>query len=239
MIPKILHRTAKSKFLTWEERHLARRAASILPGWQMHLWDDSDNDALIAKHFPEHLKLYRGLQRGVMKADIARLVYMHAFGGVYMDTDYKLVRALDADLLNQRCILGLETDVPDGDTGEWRKTHKIGNAFFAAERGYPLFTDMVHDIFSRVPSGRLSELELMQISGPHGLSRFLQGSHARYNGLVIKPQSVFFPVARAKGLLAAQDKSTIGVHLCWGSWRDKRRSVTIKNRMRRLLSAVL
>jgi mannosyltransferase OCH1-like enzyme len=237
MIPKIIHQTAKTKDLSWEERQLIRHNSKLLPGWEIHLWDDADNEKMIGDHFPEYIDKFRSIKRGVMKADIARLVYMHAFGGVYMDTDYKLFKSLN--LANQHCVLGLESGSYSHEHNHFSANFKVGNAFFAAERGYPFFTDMVHEIFLRPMNDTPSDYDILTTSGPHSLTRFLQFNIGRYSEITIESPHVFYPDGRAKGLLIKKERSTIGGHLCWGSWRDKRISISIKNKGRRLISSVL
>ncbi len=241
MIPKILHQTAKTKILTWEERQLIDRAKRLLPGWQFRLWDDAENAQLVAEHFPEHFAAFQHISRGVMKADIARLVYMHAFGGVYMDTDYKLFTGFDDRFLSASCIFGVERGRFEA-AGQGLTTSddvKFGNAFFAAQRGHPFFSAMINSIFEKAPFDNLSDWELMTTSGPQGLSRFFLDNLSEYKDIEIRNQSVFYPDSRFTGLSNHVNDDTIGAHLCWGSWRSKRRAVTIKNRARRIVSALL
>ena len=241
MIPKIVHQTAKTKVLTWEERQLINRAKRLLPGWQFRLWDDAENSQLVAEHFPENFAAFQQIPRGVMKADIARLIYMHAFGGVYMDTDYKLFTGFDDRFLSASCILGVERGIFQADGNEFVKSDdvKFGNAFFAAQRGHPFFLAMIKNIFEKAPFVGLSDWELMTTSGPQGLSNFFLENLSTYKDIEVRNQSVFFPESRFTGLLNQVNNDTIGAHLCWGSWRSKRRMVTLKNRTRRIVSALL
>jgi hypothetical protein len=241
MIPKIVHQTSKSKDLTWEERLLTRRIAKLLPGWSVKLWDDHDNLHLVEQNFPQYAAQYEAISRGVMKADIARLVYMYAFGGFYMDTDYKLLKPFSDKLLAQDCIFGVEAGkiFTNDDTYSFDKDFKFGNAFFGAARGHPFFEAMIDDIFQRLPSESISDFKLMSISGPHGLTDFFKKNHKRFPGIHFEDQMVFYPPAQAAGLSHVRDKSTIGIHLCWGSWRSKRQWTTLKNRARRVVSSVI
>lgn len=91
MIPKIIHQTARTKTLSWEEQHLIKRAKKIMGDYEFRLYDDNDNLKLVETYFPEYVEKYNSISRGVAKADVARLVYMYAFGGWYCDTDYKWV----------------------------------------------------------------------------------------------------------------------------------------------------
>lgn len=53
------------------------------------LWTDEDNLRLVHRHYPQHEELYRGLQLDVMRSDVARLMYLHQYGGLYADMDYE------------------------------------------------------------------------------------------------------------------------------------------------------
>jgi len=241
MIPKIVHQTAKSKNLTWEERVLTRRIAKLLPGWSVRLWDDQDNLCLIKQHFPDYSAQYEAISRGVMKADIARLVYMYAFGGFYMDTDYKLLKPFTNSLLAKSCIFGVEAgniSIIQG-TYSFDKDFKFGNAFFGASQGHPFFKAMIEHIFHRLPSSSMTDIELMSISGPHGLTAFFKDNYRSFPGIHFEDQMVFYPPAQAAGLRHVRNRSTVGIHLCWGSWRSKRQWTTLKNRARRVVSAVI
>lgn len=55
------------------------------------LRDDADNAALMHAVFPHFAERFDAIRIGVLKADIARCAYMHAYGGFYFDTDYRLL----------------------------------------------------------------------------------------------------------------------------------------------------
>ena len=52
-------------------------------------WSDADNRALVAARYPHLLAMYDSLFLTVQKTDVARLLYLHAFGGLYADADYE------------------------------------------------------------------------------------------------------------------------------------------------------
>ena len=106
MIPKIFHQS--SKYFTWAERRLAKRAQTFMPEWTYHAWTDEDNLALVEKIFPGNVKDYVRLPHGGSKVDIARYLYMYQYGGIYFDTDFRFFRAINEDLLSSHCILGVE-----------------------------------------------------------------------------------------------------------------------------------
>ena len=51
------------------------------PGWEYRLWTDAENRELVREHYPWLLDIYDGLPENIMRADMARILYMHQFGG--------------------------------------------------------------------------------------------------------------------------------------------------------------
>src|ERR1700693_1443626 len=123
MIPKIVHQTARTKLMSPEEDRLRRRVCRLMPSWEMKLWDDADNLELMERHLPQFSSRFKNIRLGVVKADIARCLYMHAYGGFYIDTDYKLLRPISEELLLNECILPASRDA-DPSSPRFR----IGNA---------------------------------------------------------------------------------------------------------------
>lgn len=240
MIPKIIHQTVKQKPATWEENRISRRNRKLLPTWEHHLHDDHDNQNLIDKHYPAYAEKFRSISAGVMKADIARLAYLVVYGGFYLDTDYKLLRSLDESLLHFDCVLGLERGALNKISGhyEFSQDFKIGNAFFGARPNHPLFSGMLTRVLESVTSQKYFDLELMKISGPHGLTSFITENKQLLDGAFIGDSEVFFPDFAWKGLLPKRTSDTYGIHLCWGSWRSYRKLKDYKNKIRRLATAI-
>ena len=51
------------------------------PGWEYRLWTDAENRELVQEHYPWLLETYDRLPENIMRADMARILYMHQFGG--------------------------------------------------------------------------------------------------------------------------------------------------------------
>lgn len=120
MIPKIIHQTTKSANISWEERMLAKRAKRLMPDYEFRLYDDNDNQALVERYFPQYVEAYNRINKGVAKADIARLIYMYVFGGWYCDTDYKWIKRPDGRFEGAAVIL------PISRGGEEKMTDSSG-----------------------------------------------------------------------------------------------------------------
>ena len=231
MIPKILHQS--SKYFTWEERRLAKRAQVLMPEWDYRPWRDEDNLALVKQICPSNINEYMQFPSGVIRSDVARYLYMYRHGGIYFDTDFRFFLPINEDLLSRVCILGIE----DENMPELGGGPKLGNAFIGSQPGLPLWSELVDSIFARFRKGEISYA--WQLSGPYALTAFFR-SHRRYGEIVtILPRNVLYPKLIKFNLTGARDPDTIGVHLCWSSWRDMSVPHKFKNRTRRILSAAL
>lgn len=82
--------------------------ADLNPGWETRFWTDEDNEALVATHYPSLRPFYHAVDRGVIRADIARALYLHRHGGLYVDLDFACLRPMEELLapLGDRIVLG-------------------------------------------------------------------------------------------------------------------------------------
>ena len=86
-IPRIVHQTYKStdlppNFKSWRDECITQN-----PGWEFKIWTDDDNLHLVEEHYPQLLDLYLGYDIKIKRIDMVRFLYLHKFGGVYMDMD--------------------------------------------------------------------------------------------------------------------------------------------------------
>lgn len=214
-IPRLIHQTAATHAVSPEERRLRRRAQRLLPGWRFRLWDDADNQALMARHFPALAARFAAIRRGVVRADIARCAFLHAQGGWYMDTDYKLLRPFDPALLQHACVLPISRDDDPASPG-----FRVCNSIMASVPGYPLWADFITGLFDRHTPEALDEGAVELVTGPEGLTAFMLAHRDRYPGIHTPPRRAFHPPITAHGLSYDKRHSSYGAHLCWGSWRS-------------------
>jgi hypothetical protein len=74
-----------SNILLWQK---------LNPGWETRLWDSSMCAALVQARFPEWTELYESIGP-VCKADLARLMILLTYAGVYSDLDSVPSKSLD------------------------------------------------------------------------------------------------------------------------------------------------
>jgi hypothetical protein len=242
LIPKIIHQTAATAMLTGEERALRHRINEFLPDWTTLLWTDDGNRQIIADHFPEYLRDYDRIARGVVKADIARVTYMHVYGGFYLDTDYKLLKPFDEALLSRTCLLPIES----GELGTPSLT--LGNSVFASERGHPFWREFLKVIFETnlhsstdqvlsssagaLADGQPTSEGVLSVAGPPALTRFYLSRSRDFPDIHLPAIAEFHPNMLPSG---RPDARSYGIHLCWGSWRGKKSLKWLTNKIRRKL----
>lgn len=204
-----------------------------MPGWQYYAWRDEDNQALVRQVCARGIDDYIKLPSGVMKSDVARYLYMYRYGGIYFDTDFRFFQPISDELLSHKCILGVEEE----EAAEFGGGPKIGNAFIGSEPGLAFWLELVDSILTNFRRGE-KDPYAWHLSGPYALTVFLR-DHESYGKMVtIVPRDILYPKLKSFNLTGARRPETIGVHLCWSSWRDMSLPHKIKNRVRRILSAL-
>jgi mannosyltransferase OCH1-like enzyme len=211
MIPRIIHQTSRG--LTPEEVRLAQRLRTLLPHWEYRIWNDEENETLVGDQFPLYLSTFRSIKRGVVKADIARYLYMFAFGGFYFDTDYKLLHPIDDGMLSHSCVLPVSRN-----SGS---LFRLGNAVLGSEPKHPFWKDFVERVFSHARLSDLAEADVEKTTGPEGLTSFYLERSDLYRDVFLPPREVFHPLTTYMGFAFQGGAATVGVHLCWGSWRKR------------------
>jgi mannosyltransferase OCH1-like enzyme len=208
-------------------------------GWAYHIWDDVDNSRIIGEHFPHYAAQYEAIPFGVAKADIARYVYMYAFGGVYMDTDYKLLRPLDDVILEKRCVIPLEgADPHDGPaTIDYPG---LGNAIIASEAAHPFWPPFIEHIFEvGRPESLRDKNHIIRTTGPEAVTRFYLARAGEFPDISLPAKNYFYPTLSWMATRTTADHKSYGAHLHWGSWRNVPVSVAARNLIRRKLNGFL
>jgi len=185
----------------------------VLSGWEHRMWTDHDNEQLVADQFPQYLSAFQSIRRGVVKADIARYVYLFAYGGFYMDTDYKVVRPIGEEILRHPCVLPVSRQSDS--------LFRLGNAVMGSEPGHRFWADFLERIFSQVGLDSLAESNIEKTTGPEGLTDFYLSRRDCYRDVFLPPRRIFHPPLTYGGFSFKNEAETVGAHLCWGSWRTK------------------
>ena len=96
-IPKIIHQIFFYISDDTIPKHLknAQRSWHLFnPDFQYILWNSSMVDHLIQQHYPSQWTLYNSYSRWVQRADFARYVILHHYGGIYVDIDIECISSM-------------------------------------------------------------------------------------------------------------------------------------------------
>lgn len=129
-IPNVIHqiwKTADVSSYPAEASHESWKAAFEPLNYTVKLWTEDDIVDLIKTNYSWLWSTYESYPENIQRADMARLVVVHAEGGVYADLD-AFLRSTDGIICLQH--LGFQELFPPTGVGAG-----ISNHFFMAERG--------------------------------------------------------------------------------------------------------
>lgn len=239
MIPTIIHQMAITKSLTWEEARLAARARKMMPSWEYRLWDNQEQLQLVRRYFPEFSDRHEAIPFGVARTDIVKYALMFVFGGFYVDTDYKFLRPLDARVLDTRCVIASEGADPQQGPPDPNYVG-LGSAMLGSEPGYSFWSRLIAHIFeTRRPETLTRTEDIIEATGPEVMTRFLMANRDEFHDIQILNKNDFFPDIKWFGSRSSATPETYGIHLYWGSWRNKSPSIAVRTRVRRKLNGLL
>jgi mannosyltransferase OCH1-like enzyme len=129
-IPNLVHQIWKTDDVRTYSIEASQESwkASFEPlNFTVKLWTEDDVLKLIKADYSWLLSTYEGYSQNIQRADVARLVVVHAEGGTYADLD---VYPILADKITCLQHIGLQAIFPTM-TGN----HGLSNHFFMAEKG--------------------------------------------------------------------------------------------------------
>lgn len=88
---------------TWKNNVVPARSRVNFDSWDKYhanalhvLWSDDENLVFLNRYYPEFVNLYKELVLNIQRTDLVRVLYLHRYGGVYIDLDYEA----HADIFN-------------------------------------------------------------------------------------------------------------------------------------------
>ncbi|KAF4582757.1 Mipc synthase [Ophiocordyceps camponoti-floridani] len=139
-IPKRIHQMWKTNNVSSypiEATHTAWKSMFEPADYTVKLWAEADIVNLIAAKYPWLLSTYQGYSQNIQRADVARLVVLHAEGGIYADLDVHPVSLQEISCWRH---LGLQAlFAPTSGT------QGISNHFVMAEKGSAFLQWALHE----------------------------------------------------------------------------------------------
>ncbi|EGF78422.1 hypothetical protein BATDEDRAFT_90632 [Batrachochytrium dendrobatidis JAM81] len=138
-IPHVLHQSWKNntlplKFSKWQKSWL-----DLHQDWEYKLWTDNDNMELCRDHFPWMFERFQEFLTNINRADTARYMYMHLYGGFYADLDVECLQS-HAPIAS---IGGVVVPLMSRD---YTYEHNIPNPWLGSAPGHPFWIYLLEKI---------------------------------------------------------------------------------------------
>ena len=228
MIPKLIHQTARTGDLPKNCRPYVEKLRALHSDWTYHLWTDEDNLAFVGKEFPELAEMFTGLPRNIMRADMIRYLLMYRLGGLYVDTDYEMIKPFD--LTDHDIVLCWEGDPRTGE-GHFL----VANSIFASSPGHPFFKMIIDELKVNPPLSADADVETA--TGPGLVTRVYQSAVKAGLHPYAAPAPEFNPITPRNARQYQEilnNGVSYGIHHCHGSWRH----FTVRHRVKMSLSRI-
>jgi FkbM family methyltransferase len=192
MIPKVMHFAVPTK-PSQKQRDIIKRATDAHPTWAIRVWDD--DAAFPESPLSNYLKKCRS---GAQFADLVRIEAVFREGGVYLDSDMRVLRPLDKLIQSWSFFIASE----DGDT--------LTNACFGATPYHPALQSIIGYLAENEPDW---DLPPNVTTGPGLFATLL---HWR-SDICILPRETFYPYHHYHSVRLPHELSYCE-HLWEGSW---------------------
>jgi mannosyltransferase OCH1-like enzyme len=213
MIPKKLHYVWVGGPLPAAQREFLASWPATNPDYEIIAWDEGNIDFTIP-----NLKLAYDQKRWATVADIVRLWAVSTLGGIYLDTDFRLLKPLD-ELLMQKCLFCFQQIENSAD---W-----VTNAVFGAEPNHWF----IRHAFDRVIAIKPKPFGLTKPTsyGPKLITRLLREyglNHYSSDGVYVRdilvlPKEVFTPFDWTETFTdSCITEKTLAVHFWAQSWKS-------------------
>lgn len=135
LIPRVIHQSWTSdQPIPSEWAAFSTDLRARHPDWEHRMWSEEDNAKLVKEHYAWLVPFYNSLPGAAQRADIAKYLYMHRFGGIYLS-----MGAYSTHLLGDALLAGWVVLAPAGAGG-------VSTSFMASEPGQSFW----HFVVSKV-----------------------------------------------------------------------------------------
>ncbi len=233
LIPKIIHQT-------WRDHDLPVPAAlpeswkALNPDWDYRFWTDDDLANIVEQHYPDIWPIFQATTNPVQKADIARYLMLHRYGGIYADIDTECVGTLDVLAHETRVVLSQEPTEHWGHAEVRNMDMVVFNGVMASPKGHPFWLD----VMQMLHRCRHANKGVLESTGPLMLTGCVM-EYAHPEQLAMHSCHLFNPQIKGGAISTAKEfgplaPARICNHLWYGTWLKKPAAF---NRLRAVLSA--
>lgn len=204
LMEKIIHQTWKDHNVP---RHIYKESwqdswKNMSPDWEYKFWTDEDNERLVRDDYSMFWDTFQKVDKGVVKSDLCRILYLHKYGGIYADMDFICLRDLTPILsvLDDHIVLGRHNN----------PRQPLPNAWMYSPKGDQFWLAMARDSFKDLQNNVGRSVE--QTAGPDRLNWAVETHRPNHTELA---HNLIYP--RAWGVEEC-DKHASGVD--WSNIQD-------------------
>lgn len=162
MIPAIIHQTWKDDCIPPGLSAHAKSWHRHNPSWQRILWTDRMLLDFVGRYYPDLLEIYCNYSNPVCRADAARYMLLHKFGGLYADIDVECLAALTPLEEETRAVLCHEPPEHWPLHAPYRNhPFVLFNGVMASPAGHPFW----RHVLDRLPDTHHAT-DVLDIAGP-------------------------------------------------------------------------
>jgi mannosyltransferase OCH1-like enzyme len=169
-IPKIIHFIWLDKNNTYSDYVPKKYKKNIQnwkqnnPSWEVKVWNYKD----IEKEFPEYISIINNFNVWITKCDLARFLFVHKYGGVYIDMDIIFNKPFDDYITDREILLIIEPEQDiENDKG------RIFNGFFAAIPQHNFIKGWIDDM-SKIKNKKENENVIKYVFNTSGPTNFYE-----------------------------------------------------------------
>ena len=226
-IPKIIH------YCWFGGSPLPEEAKKCIKSWKKHCpdyeiieWNESNFDV----NCNLYCKQAYECKKWAFVTDYARLWILYHHGGIYFDTDVKVLKSFD-DFLNNECFVGIEKsqlyiNVNTGVGMGAERGNKVVKDLLDSYDGIPFLVNGKHDITTCT----VRNTNVLKLFGYKNEDVFQQ-----LDGVTVYPSEYFSPMDMESGIIY-KTKNTHSIHLYNLSWtsaeNQKKRKDYVKKAQR-------
>ena len=245
MIPKIIH------YCWFGNKPMPKEQQSYINGWK-ELMPDYDFKCWSEKNFDVNITAFtqEAYEAGKLAfvADYARVYALVHEGGIYMDTDVKLLSSLEPFRQKHRVFTSYEFNTSRSEMELYRSRvdenydrrdksilkvpgNGMLSALVGAEANHPFLVDLLNYYntihFQYAMDNRLTIPTTLALMGEKYGFKYHNVEQSLQEGIHIYDASVFADFYNAT-------PSTVAIHYCDGSWVEKSTAGKIKSRLYRI-----
>ena len=207
-IPKIIHQVWIGGNIPRREQEMCRQVKNFAQenNWEYFLWTENDINQL--SEF-KNIQEFNSTPNNGQKSDIIRSQILYERGGVYLDTDFVLLKMFD-NLLDLDYFCGVAYD----------GFPSLFNGLIGTTPGNVIIADMLN---LDMNIGYKDGMDIINTTGPYLVTRKVFKHIESFNNLLVLPVSFFYPfpntdINKRPDYRTYLQPETNACHVWSGSW---------------------